>query len=188
MFYHRRSFYIEFFLLVPTCTVNCIPALQSDFILNLTLEIQYRAAYIQQHQAAFTSTQQIMKPPLSSPSSEKLKPYCCGKCIELSCRRCAPKCCFPRQSNGDSAVTDTRPSWKKKVPLPSSPPRRLPLFLSAGERLKVSIGFIVSIVQTDIQRQAWQHCHGRGKEFTLNKVVERSGRRRNVKVLDVVRQ
>lgn len=39
---------------------------------------------------------------------------------------------------------------EKKVPLPL-PSHTLPLFLSAGERLKVSIGFIVSIVQTDIQ-------------------------------------
>lgn len=34
-------------------------------------------------------------------------------------------------------------------PLPA--PRRWPLFLSTGGRLKVSIGLIVSIVQTDIR-------------------------------------
>lgn len=77
-----------------------------------------------------------MKAPLSSTYSEKLKPYCCGKCIELSCRRCAPKCCFPRRSNRDSAVTDTRPSREKKAPLPSSPPSPTPSVLISGREIE----------------------------------------------------
>lgn len=48
-------------------------------------------------------------------------------------------------------------------PPPLLTTHRLSLFLSAGGRLKVSIGFIVSIVQTDIQCKVWQHCHGQGK-------------------------
>lgn len=52
-------------------------------------------------------------------------------------------------------------SYQPSPPLLTT--HRLSLFLSAGGRLKVSIGFIVWIVQTDIQCKVWQHCHGQGK-------------------------
>lgn len=69
---------------------------------------------------------------LASLHLPELKPYCCGKHIELNCRRCAHKCCFPQRFNGESAASDTAPSRKESLS-PSAPSHTPCVFISGRE-------------------------------------------------------
>lgn len=88
-----------------------------------------------QHQAVFTQTQYITKvSSLHLPL--KKKKYWNHIAVENVSSWTAgdvlPNVVFPRQSNGDSAVTDTRPS-RKESPPPSSPSQTPSVLISGRE-------------------------------------------------------